>query len=201
MRLRNNPNAMSELEESKYLIKNFPFKLNSKTVLELGMGKGDMLTSLAKNNPELIYIGLEKFATVANIARKKAELSRLENINIVVDDVKNIPSIFIGKTETIWLTFSDPWPKNRHAKRRLTHMNFINIYKKILDKNGTIKFKTDNDKFFEWTVEHLRENGIKMRNITRDFHSHKSSIDNIKTEYEIKWSSLGKKINYLEIYF
>lgn len=201
MRLKNNPNAMRELENSKYLIKDFPYKLDKKTVMEVGMGKGEMITQLAKEMPELNYIGIEKFATVAHKAMKRAGKLELNNFKIIVEDIANLPESLDGEIDTLWLTFSDPWPKVRHTKRRLTYKTFLNIYKKILSKNGVLKFKTDNDKLFEWTVEHMKENNIKLSNITRDFHSHKASKNNIMTGYEVKWSNLGKKINYLEAKF
>lgn len=201
MRIRNNPNAMTELENSIYLIKNKSYVVDENTIIELGMGKGEMITQLAKANPNTQYIGIEKCATVAHRAMKKAEELELKNFKIMVEDISDIPDMLKGKVNTLWLTFSDPWPKARHAKRRLTHMEFLNIYKNILTKNGVLKFKTDNDKLFEWTVEHMEENNIKLSNVTRDFHVHKSSINNIKTGYEIKWSGLGKKINYLEARF
>lgn len=201
MRLRNNPNAIPELEKSKYLIQEFPVKLDKNTVLEIGMGKGEMITQLAKNNPTIEYIGIEKFATVAHKAMKRAEALELDNFRIICDDISNLPDDLNGKVDTIWLTFSDPWPKARHDKRRLTYKTFLDIYKQILSKNGVIRFKTDNDKLFEWTIEHMEEYGIKLSNVTRDFHNHDASKDNIMTGYEIKWSSNGKKINYLEARF
>lgn len=201
MRLRNNANALPELKKTKYLLQKFPYKLNEKTIVEIGMGKGEMITQLAKNNPSNFYIGIEKYATVAYKAMKRAEELELNNFLIICEDVVNLPTLLTGKIKTIWLTFSDPWPKSRHQKRRLTHISFLNLYKKILTDDGVIKFKTDNDKLFEWTVEHMVENNIKLINTTRDFHSHELSKNNIMTEYEKKWSSQGKNINYLEAIF
>ena len=198
MRLRNNPNAYSELEQTEYLIKDYPVKIDKNTIIELGMGKGEMITQLAKENPNTKYIGVEKFATVAHKAMKRAQKLEIDNFKIIVDDIKNLPEIFKGKVQTIWLTFSDPWPKARHEKRRLTHNEFLKTYSQILSDDGVIRFKTDNDKLFEWTVEHMKEHGWKLTNVTRDFHSHEASKDNVKTGYEIKWSEQGKKINYLE---
>ena len=201
MRLRNNPNAEENLKNSEYLVQNFPFKIQKNTIIELGMGKGEMITQLALENPEKNYLGIEKYATVAEKAMKKAKKMNLNNFKILCEDISKIPSLLDGKVKTIWLTFSDPWPKNKHEKRRLTHINFFNIYKLFLEKNGVIKFKTDNDKLFEWTIEHLTENNINLDNITRDFHSHKCSKNNVMTGYEKKWSDKGKKINYLEARF
>ncbi|MCK5867331.1 MAG: tRNA (guanosine(46)-N7)-methyltransferase TrmB [Mycoplasmataceae bacterium] len=201
MRLRNNPNAMNELNESKYFVDSFPIKIKKNTILEFGMGKGEMITTLASKNSNVDFIGVEKYPTVANIARRKADELELNNFQIIVEDLKEINQILKGRADVIWLTFSDPWPKARHEKRRLTHIDFLNRYKKLLTKDGVLKFKTDNDKLFEWTIEHMNEHRIKLDIVTRDFHVHKSSKGNIMTGYESKWSSLGKKINYLETRF
>ena len=201
MRLRNNPDAINELQKTKYLVQKFPLQIDRNTIIEVGMGKGEMITRLAKKYPNNKYIGIEKFATVAHKAMKKAEKLNLNNFQIIVEDLVNAQNMLKGKVNTIWLTFSDPWPKARHEKRRLTHKNFLEIYKRLLSKDGTIRFKTDNDKLFNWSIDHMKENGLKLSNVTSDFHSHKSSEDNIMTEYEIKWSSSGKKINYLEARF
>ena len=101
MRLRNNPNAYSELEQTKYLIKDYPIKIDKNTIIELGMGKGEMITQLAKQNPNTKYIGVEKFATVAHKAMKRAEKLEIDNFRIIVDDIKNLPEIFKGKVQTI----------------------------------------------------------------------------------------------------
>ncbi|TNK93325.1 tRNA (guanosine(46)-N7)-methyltransferase TrmB, partial [Mycoplasmopsis pullorum] len=100
--------------------------------------------------------------------------------------------------DTIWLTFSDPWPKARHEKRRLTYKTFLNSYAKILSKDGVLKFKTDNDKLFEYSIESLEENKWNITFLTIDLHNNEKNSDNIMTGYEIKWSSIGKNINYLE---
>ncbi|MCK5807336.1 MAG: tRNA (guanosine(46)-N7)-methyltransferase TrmB [Mycoplasmataceae bacterium] len=201
MRLRNNPNAVNELKESKHYVDTFPIQLTENTILEFGMGKGEMITTLAQQSPEMNFIGVEKYPTVANIARRKADALELDNFKIVVEDLKDINEVLKGEVNVIWLTFSDPWPKARHEKRRLTHIDFLNKYKKLLTKDGVLKFKTDNDKLFEWTVEHMKEHKIQLDNVTRDFHKHPSSKDNVMTGYENKWSSLGKNINYLEARF
>lgn len=201
MRLRNNPNALNELKDTKYLVQQFPFTVDKNTIIELGMGKGEMITDLASKNPKKNYVGIEKFATVAAKAAKRASNLELDNFHIICEDIVNLPELINGKVNTIWLTFSDPWPKARHDKRRLTYKTFLDLYKKILTDDGVIRFKTDNDGLFEWSVEHMEEYGMKLTNVTRDFHSHKASKDNSMTGYEQKWSSQGKNINYLEARF
>jgi len=198
MRLRNNPEAEGLLLKSEYAITKFPAKINKNTIIELGMGKGEMITQLAFENPKTQYIGVEKFATVAHKAMKRAEKLGIKNFKIILGDIKDLPEFFDGKVETIWLTFSDPWPKVRHEKRRLTYKNFLNLYKEILSPTGVIKFKTDNDKLFEYSVEHMEENNWDLTNVTRDFHSEKFVKGNVMTGYEEKWSSQRKTINYLE---
>lgn len=201
MRLRNNPNAKEKLESSNILIKQFPIKLNNKTILEIGMGKGEMITKMALENPNKIFVGIEKFPTVALKALNKANELKLNNFFIVCEDVKNLFDKFDGEVDEIWLTFSDPWPKKRHYKKRLTYRSFLNIYKSILSNNGILKIKTDNDAFFEWSIQEIEEYGGKIIYKTNDLHNSEKNLNNIKTGYEIKWSEKGKKINYMEIIF
>ena len=198
MRLRNDPEADKKLEESGMLINAFPFTIPNNTVIELGMGKGEMITQLAQNNPGKFYIGIEKYATVAAKAVKRAQEMELKNFFVICEDIVKLPEILKGQVNTIWLTFSDPWPKARHEKRRLTYKKFLEIYKNLLSDDGVLRFKTDNDKLFEYSIESMENFGFKLNNLTRDFHNHKASTDNVKTGYEIKWSSLGKNINYVE---
>jgi len=200
MRLRKDPNAMEKLKDTSFLVTSIPIRVDKDTIIEIGMGKGEMITELAKENKDKKYIGIEKYPTVALKAARRAESNDLKNFRIVVEDVKNLKDIIKGQVETIWLTFSDPWPKARHYKRRLTYKYFLELYKDILVPEGKIRFKTDNDILFEWSIDSLKENGWKLKNITRDFHNHKSSKDNVMTGYELKWSSQGKNINYLEAY-
>lgn len=201
MRLRNNPNARTELESSDIVIKKFPIKLDKNTILEIGMGKGEMLCELAHNNPNNIYIGIEKYPTVAVKALKKAISLNLKNLFIVCENIEKLAESFDGKVNEIWLTFSDPWPKKRHYKKRLTYRAFLDIYKKILNKNGVLKIKTDNDQFFNWSIEEIKEYGANIIYMTNDLHNSSKNITNIKTGYEIKWLEKGKNINYMEVIF
>ena len=201
MRLRNDPQAEQKLLDSGLLINKFPYKIPEGAIIELGMGKGEMITGLAEANPDKIYIGIEKFATVAARAAKRAKELELKNFFIICEDIAKLPELLEGSIDQIWLTFSDPWPKARHEKRRLTYKSFLDIYKNILNEDGVIRFKTDNDKLFEYSVESMTEYGMKLDNVTRDFHAHPASEGNVMTGYEIKWSSQGKNINYLEAKF
>ncbi len=201
MRLRNDPNAREKLNDSNIIIKDFPISLNNKTIIEIGMGKGEMITQLAFMNPNKTYIGIEKYPTVAAKALKKAQELKLTNFFIICDDVINLKENFNGKVDEIWLTFSDPWPKDRHFKRRLTYKDFLDIYKSILSQDGILKIKTDNDKFFAWSIESIEDYGAKIIFKTNDLHNSEKNSSNVKTGYEIKWSEKGKNINYMEVKF
>ncbi|CAM9114262.1 tRNA (guanosine(46)-N7)-methyltransferase TrmB [Mycoplasma todarodis] len=201
MRLRNNPNAQVELDASKYTVKEYPFKVNKNVIIELGMGKGEMITELAAQNPDKYYVGIEKFATVAHKAMKRAEKLELNNFSIIDKDIKDLPELIEGTVETIWLTFSDPWPKARHEKRRLTYKSFLDHYKNILSEDGVINMKTDNDKLFLYSLESMQEYGMEILAVTRDFHNSKWIEGNVMTGYEKKWSESGKNINFLRARF
>ncbi len=201
MRLRHNPNAKNELNTSEYVAKKYPININKNTIIELGMGKGEMITQLAKQNPTKQYIGIEKYATVAHKALKKARELELKNFLIINEDIKNIPELIKGKINDLWLTFSDPWPKARHEKRRLTHKSFLDLYKSILSTDGVVNLKTDNDKFFEYSLESMKEYGMEIIVETRDFHKSKWAENNVMTGYEKKWSESGKNINFLRAKF
>lgn len=201
MRLRNIKNAKEQLLESEYVIKDLPQKIDANYVLEMGMGKGEMLVELALQNPEINYIGIEKYPTVALKSMKRAKKHQLTNFKILNLDIKNLLDNIQGKTKLIWLTFSDPWPKKRHHKRRLTYKNFLTIYEQLLTYDGILKIKTDNDDFFDYSIESLNQYGAKIINLSRDFHNSNLSKNNIMTGYEKKWSDQGKNINYLEAIF
>lgn len=198
MRLRYDQKAEEQLQDSEYLVKMFPHKINEDVVIELGMGKGEMITALSKLHPNTQFIGVEKYGTVAQKANRKAEELELKNFKIICEDIKNITSIFDGKTNSLWLTFSDPWPKKRHAKRRLTHADFLKLYRNILTKEGVLYFKTDNDGLFEFTLEELEKINAKILYKTTDLHNSDKAQSNVMTGYEKKWSEKGKNINYLE---
>lgn len=201
MRLRNDPNAAILLNESNFVIKEFPVNLNSSTILEIGMGKGEMICQLAENNQNKTYIGIEKYPTVAARALKLATSKNLNNFFIICEDILKLQNCFIGNVDEIWLTFSDPWPKKRHYKRRLTYKTFLEIYKTLLSQQGVLKIKTDNDLFFNWSIESINQFGAKIIYKTNDLHQSEKSISNIQTGYEKKWSEKGKKINYMEVVF
>ena len=202
MRLRNDPKAREYLENSQYLIENFPIILDENIILEIGMGKGEMLCEMAKLNPHKKFIGIEKFPTVAAKAAKKFNDNNLKNIFIINKDLDSLFDQFQGMVNEIWLTFWDPWPKKRHYKRRLTYRKYLNLYKNLLSSNGILKIKTDNDLFFNRSLEEIDNfKSAKIIYQTTDLHNSDKNNTNIPTGYEIKWSSKGKKINYMEVVF
>ncbi|KDE41490.1 tRNA (guanine-N7)-methyltransferase [Metamycoplasma hyosynoviae] len=201
MRLRYNKNADEILKNSEYTITNFPFNIEENSILEIGMGKGKMITEMAFENPNNNYIGIEKYSTVALSAMKKASGLNLNNFKIIIGDAKNILELFNGKFNTIWLTFSDPWPKRRHFKRRLVYREFLLLFKQVLRDDGTIYFKSDNDGLYEFALEELNAINAKIIFNTNDFHNSNFNIKNHLTEYEEKFKNKGKNINFIAFKF
>lgn len=201
MRVRRNKELEKILKISDIVIQEFPFVLKENTILELGSGKGEMISSLATKNPKKNFLCVEKDLTIAAKSVIRFKKNNLKNINLITSNIENLEELLIGKVDIIWLTFSDPWPKNRHENRRLTHENFLKIYKNILKDKGVIKFKTDNDMFFEYSLESMKNFGMKILKQTTNLHDSIENEENEMTGYEIKWSSKGKKINFLEAIF
>ena len=174
----------------------FSNNINKKIYVEIGMGKGDFISNMAKNDPDNIYIGIELSKQVLALAIKK--LKRYESYNNVTlnnlffmsFDAKNITDYFKeSQVDTIFLNFSDPWPKKRHTKRRLTYKTFLEVYKKVLKENGIIEFKTDNRGLFEYSLVSMQNFGMHFIEVYLDLQ--KSDIPNIETEYEKKFSPYG----------
>lgn len=201
MRLRNNPEANSIIENHKSIIRNIPIKVDENTILEIGMGKGEMISKMAMNNPKQNFIGIEKFPTVILKALKLIDANKITNLKIICQDILKLSDSFEGNVSTIWLTFSDPWPKKRHFKRRLTYKSYLDIYKKLLTNDGVLLIKTDNDNLYNFSLESLEEYGAKIIFKTTDLYSTKKVQNNIQTGYEIKWHNKGKNINYIEATF
>lgn len=164
--------------------------------LEIGMGKGQFILNMAINNPNINYIGVEKYSSVSSVAIKKINEYKPRNLKILIGDIASIEELLDKKIDTIYLNFSDPWPKDRHAKRRLTSPRFLARYDKIFKKDKNIIMKTDNKPLFDYSVESLKEYGYTINYLTNDLHNSKENI--ITTEYEDKFTSQGLKINYLE---
>ena len=213
MRLRHKKNAEVDVYKSIYCINNngffdaeTNFKNNNKLQLELGMGKGKFVIEMSKNNLNINYIGIERSATIVLKAIENyksflnAELnnqnSQLSNLKFMCMDIGKIDTIFPKqKIDKIYINFCDPWPKKRHAIRRLTHINFLNKYYNILDENRFIEFKTDNVDLFDFTLEEIKKTKFEIVNYTYDLANDDNlNKDNIMTEYEEKFTKKGNKI-------
>lgn len=204
MRLRHIPGAEQMIEESPYVIQKPEerkgkwheiFGNHNPIHIEVGMGKGKFIMELARTNPEINYIGIERYSTVMLKALQKREQLQLSNIYFMCVDAKNMAEIFEpGEVARIYLNFSDPWPKDRHAKRRLTSPQFMEVYDKILSKDGRVEFKTDNRGLFDYSLESVPEAGWKILESTFDLHHSEMAEGNVMTEYETKFAAEGKPI-------
>ena len=174
---------------------------NKKFFVELGTGKGDFITQLAEREPDIYFLGLEVEPTVVYAAARKIREKGLKNVRLMIFDINNIETLFSeNEIDRIYINFCDPWPKKRHAKRRLTYITFLEKYKKILKPEGEIQFKTDNRGLFDFSLEQFESANAKVSEITYDLHSD-NPVDNIETEYEKKFSSLGVPINRCVVRF
>ncbi len=205
MRLRKVKDADIKLEENiKYFVSNPNeykgkwnelFKNTNPIHIEIGCGKGKFILELAKRNPDINYIAIEKYDSVLLRVSEKLLEDEYEynNLKITILDAKEINEFFSeGEVSRIYLNFSDPWPKNHHAKRRLTSKLFLDQYRNILTKDGEIHQKTDNRGLFEYSLESFNENGWKLSNISLDLHKDLEKYPfNITTEFEEKWSPNG----------
>lgn len=208
MRLRNIPGADEAIADSPHCIQepmaekgrwHLIFGNENPIHIEIGMGKGQFIMQLAKEHPDINYIGIERYSSVLLRALQKMEVEPLPNIRFLCMDASIITEVF-DKEEVakIYLNFSDPWPKERHAKRRLTSRQFFERYDKILARNGVVEFKTDNDDLFAFSMEEVAEAGWTLDAHTFDLH-HDPVLNegNVMTEYEEKFSSLGHPIHKL----
>ena len=205
MRLRNITGSREMIAESNYVVQEpESHKNNWKNLfgnenpirIEIGMGKGRFIHTLAKQNPDINYMGIEKYSSVLLRAIQKMEEEPLPNLLFIRMDAEDITEVF-GEEETdrIYLNFSDPWPKDRHARRRLPSAEFLCRYNQILKKDGKLEFKTDNRALFDFAVEQLPEAGWKADYVTYDLHSDERLMEgNVMTEYEEKFSSIGNPI-------
>ena len=206
MRLKNVPGSKEYIAESKFVIhdeterkgKVREYFSNDKPIqIEIGMGKGQFIYAMAQKHPEINFVGIEKYSSVLLRAIQKMEEEPLDNLIFIRMDAEEITDVFDDKEiDKIYLNFSDPWPKDRHAKRRLESRQFLERYKKILKDDGFIEFKTDNNDLFDFALEEVEAAGWKMIAFTRDLHSdEKLNEGNIMTEYEAKFSAMGNPIN------
>lgn len=205
MRLRNVKNANSIVSNSSYTINNpESYKGNFKRFfnnenpihVEIGMGKGNYIIGMAKKYPNINFIGIEKYESVMVRAIQKLEDEELTNLKLICYDAKTINEVFDHEIDCLYLNFSDPWPKTRHAKRRLTSDLFLDLYDNIFVDNPHIIQKTDNIGLFGYSLSSLSIHGYTLNKVSLDLHS--ENIENVMTEYEQKFSSMGVKINYVD---
>ena len=208
MRLRNIPGSRETIAASEFVVHedvmrekkgnwNTVFGNTNPICIEVGMGKGRFITELAGQNPDKNYVGIEKYSSVLLRALEKREtLPELTNLYFLRMDAEDLPEVF-GKNEvsTIYLNFSDPWPKDRHAKRRLPSREFLARYDQILKPEGKVEFKTDNRGLFDFALEEVKAAGWKLEVCTFDLHHDEELMKgNIMTEYEERFSSQGNPI-------
>ena len=207
MRLRNVKNADIIVNNSNYVIKspekyigkyNEIFNNNNLINIEIGMGKGDFIIGMAKKYPDINFIGIEKYESVMVRAIEKLDNIDLPNLKLIRMDAISINKIFNKEINTIYLNFSDPWPKKRHAKRRLTSDIFLKLYDDIFISTPHIIQKTDNILLFASSIESLSNYGYAFNKISLDLKN--EDIDNVVTEYENKFMNMGININYLDAY-
>lgn len=208
MRLRNIPGAREVMLENEYVFADPKgmagtwsevFGNDNPIHIEIGMGKGKFVTTLAMMNPDINYVGIEKYSSVLLRAVEKQDELQLPNLRFIRMDAEAIRDIF-GKYEVsrIYLNFSDPWPKDRHAKRRLTSKEYFERYDVILKPDGEVQFKTDNRELFNWSVEEISATKWSLPVVTYDLHNDdKHNEGNVMTEYEERFSSMGTPINKL----
>lgn len=204
MRLRNVKGSRETIAESPYVMHEETKQKgrwqeifgNSHPIhIEIGMGKGQFITTLAEQHPDINYIGIEKYSSVLIRAIEKQEEMQLPNLILIRMEAEYITDVFAkNEVSKIYLNFSDPWPKDRHAKRRLTSKEFFARYDNILVPDGVVIFKTDNRELFDFSVEQVPEAGWEMVNCTYDLHHSEYAVGNVLTEYETRFASEGKPI-------
>ncbi|MGX9135607.1 tRNA (guanosine(46)-N7)-methyltransferase TrmB [Rummeliibacillus sp. JY-2-4R] len=170
--------------------------------IEVGSGKGQFITGMALQNPEINYLGIELFdSVIVTAAEKVIEAGSPNNVHLLLINGADLEKYFDKKeVDRLYLNFSDPWPKSRHAKRRLTHENFLKLYESVLVDNGEVHFKTDNRGLFEFSLVSMSHYGMKLNYVSLDLHAEMPE-DNVMTEYEEKFSSKGQPIYRLESQF
>ena len=196
MRLRNVKNA-------KEIVNNHPLVINqvdkdtfpnqNPIHLEIGMGKGEFIVNMSKKYPHINFVAIEKYESIMVRALQKIEES--DNLRFISMDAKEVEEAFKVKIAALYLNFSDPWPKKRNAKRRLTHPGFLNIYEKLFAKEVNIYLKTDNKGLFAYSLETISQSGYTLETVSLNLKD--SDIPNVETEYERKFSGFGETINYL----
>lgn len=203
MRARKKKNTLPRLKKcADYLVERIVPEAGKSLYIEIGCGKGKFITSLAESRPDVLFYAIEKVPDVLVMAAEKAKAKGLGNLKFIISDADALPEICpTGAVDGIYLNFSDPWPKDRHAKRRLPSKEFLARYDRILKKEGRLEFKTDNRDLFDFALEELPLAGWEAEKVTFDLH-HDGEMNrgNIMTEYEERFSALGNPICKYIIY-
>lgn len=207
MRLRNVKGSKETIAASSFVIQDITskkghwneiFENNQPLYIEIGMGKGQFILEMARRNPDKNFIGIEKYSSVLVRALEKCEEFEGNNLRFIRMDAETITDVFDRhEISGIYLNFSDPWPKDRHAKRRLTYRDYWNRYNEILKPEGKVIFKTDNRPLFDFCLEEAEIAGWKLEGVSYDLHNSPEAEGNVMTEYEAKFSSLGNPIHRL----
>ena len=207
MRQRNVKNKKEIIAKSKYIILepeqykgkwHEVFKNNNPIYIEIGMGKADFIKENARRYPYINFIGIEKFDSIIALAIKKIEQEDLPNLKLIRMDASDITDVFDKEIAKLFLNFSDPWPKPRHEKRRLTSSEFLMKYEKIFAHSSIIEMKTDNRSLFEYSIVSFNKNNYKIEEISLDLHSDNKE-NNIMSEYEKKFSEQNNLIYYMKV--
>lgn len=211
MRLRHKPWAKEKLQQHPNVVISDPeayrgnwkqaFQREASLHVEIGTGKGQFLTGMAERNPSVLFVGIEFMESVIVSALEKVLASEVENAKLLNRNAVDL-SLFFAENEVdrIYLNFSDPWPKNRHEKRRLTYRDFLSMYEKVLKPGGEVHLKTDNRGLFEYSLDSFRQYGLEVANVSWDLHKSEMS-ENVMTEYEEKFSENGQTIYRCEARF
>ncbi|MEC9484998.1 MAG: tRNA (guanosine(46)-N7)-methyltransferase TrmB [Candidatus Izemoplasma sp.] len=195
-KIKNHPKFIIDHTKGETLLLDQKFT-KKKIHVEIGMGKGQFIYTLAKNHPDIQFVGIEKYDSVIVRALEKLIEEPLDNLLLLRADANFLLNFFNPSSiERIYLTFSDPWPKNRHEKRRLTHHRFLKMYETLLIDDGDLHFKTDNDPFFTYSLESVTSYPMTITYQTRDLHND-ASHPNVMTEFEEKFKKLHQHINKL----
>ena len=207
MRLRNVKGATNIIEQSDYVIKDYrEYKGKYKTIfnnnnpihIEIGMGKGNFIIGMAKMHPDINFIGIEKYDSVMVRAIEKLDVD-IPNLKLIRMDAQEIEEVFFKEIDTIYLNFSDPWPKNRHEHRRLTSEAFLKRYDNVFENTKHIIMKTDNRKLFEFSIISLTNYGYQIKEISLDMYNDDIK-NNVQTEYEKKFHDKGMPIYKIEVF-
>lgn len=211
MRLRHKPWAREELNKRPTIVIQEPalqkgnwkdiFGNNNPIHIEVGTGKGQFITKMGQAHPEVNFIGVERYESVLITAMENIEDAGVSNVKLLSEDVGDLTEFFsTGEINRLFINFTDPWPKNRHEKRRLTHEHYLSMYREVLDAQGEIHFKTDNQRLFEYSLHSMSSYGLSFKNVSLDLHNSEME-GNIMTEYEEKFSAKGDRIYRLEATF